>query len=169
MSLILQPLYHASSARASWEDKADRPSDAVNFTFIDARLVRIMGQTLLQTAIYQSVLAQLEAQDSRRTKTVHSEILWALSPTNNARRLILLLQYCLNSSLPLLMSLSEAIRRYGVSDNITFTSLFVVRISSPDPDNVQQLMSSLIFGILSPLNNLVEITDWGTVKKVGSL
>lgn len=39
----------------------------------------------LQTAVYQAVLAQV--QGSIRTKTVHSEILWALNPTNNVTNL----------------------------------------------------------------------------------
>lgn len=35
----------------------------------------------LQTAIYHAILAA--TQDSLRTKTVHSEILWTLNPSNN--------------------------------------------------------------------------------------
>jgi EKC/KEOPS complex subunit CGI121/TPRKB len=76
--------------------------DAVNFAFIDARLVsgsqryptlfpfRLMGPSVkitsilhLQTAIYYALLAQ--SQECLRTKTVHSEILWALNPSNNVR------------------------------------------------------------------------------------
>ena len=74
--------------------------DAVNFAFVDPRLVsrqhhlkysaitmcsfvfKICSVLHLQTAIHQAVLAR--AQGSLRTKTVHSEILWALNPTNNA-------------------------------------------------------------------------------------
>ena len=37
----------------------------------------------LQTAIYYALLAQ--GQGCLRTKTVHSEILWALNPSNNVR------------------------------------------------------------------------------------
>ncbi|PIL36534.1 hypothetical protein GSI_00223 [Ganoderma sinense ZZ0214-1] len=118
----------------------DTERNALNFAFIDARL--ICSLLHLQTAIYQAVLAH--AQRSLRTKTVHSEILWALNPTNNA-----------------------SIRRYGVSD--TATSLIVVRISSPDLPDVQQLMTSVVSGTLSSLNQLPEITDWGTVKKYHKL
>ncbi|KAM5540629.1 hypothetical protein V8D89_005660 [Ganoderma adspersum] len=120
----------------------DVERNAVNFAFIDARL--ICSVLHLQTAIYQAVLAQ--TQSSLRTKTVHSEILWALNPTNN---------------------ISEAIRRYGVSDSTT--SLIVVRISSPDLDDVQQRMTSVVTGTLSPLSGLPEITDWSTVKKYHKL
>ncbi|EJF55777.1 CGI-121-domain-containing protein [Dichomitus squalens LYAD-421 SS1] len=116
--------------------------EAVNFAFIDARL--ICSVLHLQTAVYQAILAQ--AQDSLRTKTVHSEILWALNPTNN---------------------ISEAIRRYGVADSTT--SLIVVRISSPHLSNVQELMSRVVTGTLSPLEDLSNITDWTTVKKYHKL
>ena len=37
----------------------------------------------LQTAVYYALLAQ--RQGCLRTKTVHSEILWALNPSNNVR------------------------------------------------------------------------------------
>ncbi|KAI0751694.1 CGI-121-domain-containing protein [Daedaleopsis nitida] len=116
----------------------DAEREAVNFAFIDARL--ICSLLHLQTAVYQAILAQV--QGSIRTKTVHSEVLWALNPTNN---------------------ITEAIRRYGVAD--TTTSLIVVRICSPDLDDVQQRMSSIVMGTLSPMSQLATITDWASVKK----
>ena len=85
----------------------DAEREAVNFAFIDARLVRacihrfivrtygyfiqICSLQHLQTAIYQAVLAY--SQGSLRTKTVHSEILWALNPTNNVTQLAILEKY----------------------------------------------------------------------------
>ncbi|OSD01986.1 CGI-121-domain-containing protein [Trametes coccinea BRFM310] len=116
----------------------DAEREAVNFAFIDARL--ICSRLHLQTAIYQAILAQ--AQGSLRTKTVHSEILWALNPTNN---------------------ITEAIRRYGVAD--ATTSLIVVRIASPDLNDVQQRMNAVVEGTLTPLDQLAQITDWASVKK----
>ncbi|KAI9059004.1 CGI-121-domain-containing protein [Trametes sanguinea] len=116
----------------------DAEREAVNFAFIDARL--ICSRLHLQTAIYQAILSQ--AQGSLRTKTVHSEILWALNPTNN---------------------ITEAIRRYGVAD--ATTSLIVVRIASPDLDNVQQSMSAIVEGTITPLDQLAQITDWASIKK----
>ncbi|KAI0333470.1 CGI-121-domain-containing protein [Cubamyces sp. BRFM 1775] len=118
------------------EGNAER--EAVNFAFIDARL--ICSLLHLQTAVYQAILAQ--AQRSLRTKTVHSEILWTLNPTNN---------------------ITEAIRRYGVGD--ATTSLIVVRIASPDLDNVEQRMTSVVEGTLAPLDDLAKVTDWSSVKK----
>ncbi|KAI0637580.1 CGI-121-domain-containing protein [Trametes polyzona] len=118
--------------------EGDAEREAVNFAFIDAQL--ICSLLHLQTAVYQAILAQ--AQGALRTKTVHSEILWALNPTNN---------------------ITEAIRRYGVAD--ATTSLFVVRISPPDLDNVEKRMSSVVEGTLVPLDHLTRITNWASVKK----
>ncbi|KAI0057743.1 CGI-121-domain-containing protein [Artomyces pyxidatus] len=118
--------------------EGDAERGAVNFAFIDARLVT--SRLHLQTAVYQAILS--EAQGSLRTKTVHSEILWALNPSNN---------------------ISEAIRRYGVSDSSS--ALLVVRIGSPDLKDVESLMRAIVDGTLSPLADLAALTDWSTVKK----
>ncbi|KAJ8517438.1 hypothetical protein ONZ45_g5365 [Pleurotus djamor] len=75
-------------------DEGERERDAVNFAFIDARL--ITSKLHLQTAIHQAMLA--DSQGSLRTKTVHSEVIWILNPTNN---------------------ITEALRRYGVSETTT--------------------------------------------------
>ncbi|KAI0687320.1 CGI-121-domain-containing protein [Earliella scabrosa] len=130
--------------RASQLDGPDGETEreAVNFAFVDARL--ICSFLHLQTAVYQAILAQV--QNSIRTKTVHSEILWALNPTNN---------------------ISEAIRRYGVAD--TTSSLIVVRICSPTLDNVEQRMASVVLGELSSLAELASVTDWASVKKYHKL
>lgn len=39
----------------------------------------------IQTAIAQALLAA--AQNTLRTKTVHSEVIWALNPSNNVSQL----------------------------------------------------------------------------------
>ena len=80
--------------------EGDIEREAVNFAFIDARLVRsihtsprrinlslpeITSRLHLLTAVYHAILAQV--QGALRTKTVHSEILWALNPSNNVRLL----------------------------------------------------------------------------------
>src|SRR5437879_3609846 len=46
-------------------------------------MLKITSPLHLQTAIYQALLS--ESQGSLRTKTIHSEIIWALNPTNNVR------------------------------------------------------------------------------------
>ncbi|KAG1856305.1 CGI-121-domain-containing protein [Suillus tomentosus] len=112
--------------------------EAVNFAFIDARL--ISSPLHLQTAIYQALLS--EAQGQLRTKTVHSEILWALNPTNN---------------------ITEAIRRYGVSDEST--TLIVARVDVSDTPDLQCRMCDVIQGCMVPFQALVKMTDWTIIKK----
>jgi len=83
------------------EGQAER--EAVNFAFVDARLVRHCLCTIvwtlrlrvtatqvtsilhIQTAITQALLAAV--QNALRTKTVHSEVIWALNPSNNVSSL----------------------------------------------------------------------------------
>ncbi|KAG2344960.1 CGI-121-domain-containing protein, partial [Suillus weaverae] len=112
--------------------------EAVNFAFIDARL--ISSPLHLQTAIYQALLS--EAQGQLRTKTVHSEILWTLNPTNN---------------------ITEAIRRYGVSDEST--TLIVVRVDVSDTPDLQRRMCDIIQGRMVPFQALGQMTDWSIIKK----
>ncbi|XP_006460403.1 hypothetical protein AGABI2DRAFT_220433 [Agaricus bisporus var. bisporus H97] len=118
----------------------DFERDQVNFAFIDARL--ITSRLHLQTAVYQSILA--ESENALRTKTVHSEVLWNLNPTNN---------------------ITEAIRRYGVSD--TATSLLVTRIDAGTlpVDEIEAKMRNIVDGDLVLFSYLDEITDWSLIKK----
>jgi len=70
--------------------------EAVNFAFVNAQLVcqtatlvdsaiesrlQVTSVLHIQTAITQALLAA--AQNILRTKTVHSEVIWALNPSNN--------------------------------------------------------------------------------------
>ncbi|KIJ19744.1 hypothetical protein PAXINDRAFT_125890, partial [Paxillus involutus ATCC 200175] len=112
--------------------------EAINFAFINAKL--ITSPLHLQTAIYQALLS--ESQGLLRTKTIHSEIIWALNPTNN---------------------ITEAIRRYGVSD--TSTDLIVVRVATSDIPDVSQKMRDVVEGELDALANVSQLTDWSSVKK----
>ncbi|EPQ59754.1 CGI-121-domain-containing protein, partial [Gloeophyllum trabeum ATCC 11539] len=122
--------------------EGDREREAVNFAFVDARL--ITSELHIKTAVYQAILA--EALGALRTKTVHSEILWALNPSNN---------------------ISEAIRRYGVSD--ACTSLLVIRIDSPELQGVQEKMEAVVSGQMVPLAHLSSLVDWASVKKYNKL
>ncbi|RXW23637.1 hypothetical protein EST38_g2208 [Candolleomyces aberdarensis] len=116
--------------------KGELEKEAVNFAFIDARLV----------AIHQAILADSANPSGLKTKSVHSEVLFNLNPTNN---------------------ITEALRNYGISD--TSTDLVVVRIGSPDvPDNaIQELMKDVVIGnIVEPFETeLEQLTDWGLVKR----
>ncbi|KAH9056401.1 CGI-121-domain-containing protein [Lactarius vividus] len=123
-------------------DEGDAEREAVNFAFIDARLVTSVLH--IQTAITQALLAA--AQNTLRTKTVHSEVIWVLNPSNN---------------------ITEALRRYGVSDNST--ALFVVRIEPLTSMDVMSRMSAIVEGTIVPTSALAGLTDWVTVKKYNKL
>ncbi|KAH9007272.1 CGI-121-domain-containing protein [Lactarius hatsudake] len=123
-------------------DEGDAEREAVNFAFIDARLVTSVLH--IQTAITQALLAA--AQNTLRTKTVHSEVIWALNPSNN---------------------ITEALRRYGVTDDST--ALFVIRIEPLASIDVRSRMSAVIEGTLVPMSALAGLTDWVAVKKYNKL
>ncbi|KAF5322926.1 hypothetical protein D9619_001268 [Psilocybe cf. subviscida] len=118
--------------------------EAVNFAFVDPRL--ITSKLHIETAIIQALIA--ESQGATRTRTVHSEILYNLNPTHN---------------------ITEAIRRYGVSD--TNTDVLVVRIDSPglSSQEVEKRMLNAIEGTIVPLTELEHVTDWAAVKKYNKL
>ena len=59
--------------------------------------------------------------------------------------------------------ISEAFRRYGVSDDSK--ALFVVRIDAEIPQ-VQNKMKAVVNGNISSFSTLSLITDWAAVKKV---
>lgn len=117
----------------------------------------------LQTAIHQAVIA--ESQTSLRTKTVHSEILFAMNPTNNVNRnLFTIPSKALSRSL---LQISEAIRRYGVSD--TSNTLLVVHIapeSRSPADEIEARMRKAVEGTLEPFTSLEKTIDWQRVRKV---
>ncbi|KAI0337492.1 CGI-121-domain-containing protein [Trametopsis cervina] len=117
--------------------EGDIERGAVNFAFVDARLICSIQH--LRTAVYHTLLAAV--QGSLRTKTIHSEIIWTLNPTNN---------------------ITEALRRYGVSEDTK--SLFVVRVSGPSGDFAPKI-SEAVDGTVVPLDSIKNITDWSTIKK----
>ncbi|KAJ3865040.1 kinase binding protein CGI-121-domain-containing protein [Lentinula novae-zelandiae] len=141
---IKQRIIDAAKSKAH---EADEEREAVNFSFIDASL--ITSRLHLETAINQAILA--ESQGSLRTKTVHSEILFALNPTNN---------------------ITEAIRRYGVSD--TTKALCVVQIMNSSAttasiSDVEIKMKKVVNGSIVSFDELAKLTDWNTVEKCHKL
>ncbi|KAF8806962.1 CGI-121-domain-containing protein [Phlegmacium glaucopus] len=132
------------SASVTQGESGDKEREAVNFVFIDARL--ITSKLHLQTAISQAILA--ESQGQLRTKTVHSEVLYYLNPTHN---------------------ITEAIRRYGISKGNV--DVIVVKIGSSElsPAAVEGNMKEVIDGTIVPLLELENVTDWSSVKKYHKL
>ena len=59
------------------------------------------------------------------------------------------------------LQISEAIRRYGISDSTT--SLFVIEIGAL-PSHHDKI-KAIVNGTVSPFSLLPEITDWATIKK----
>ncbi|KAG8705267.1 hypothetical protein FRC09_003068 [Ceratobasidium sp. 395] len=121
-------------------EEGEREREAVNFAFVDAPPIASLSH--LQTAIQQATLASTDG--SMKTKTVHSEILWALNNSNN---------------------ISESIKRFGVSDSSK--SLFAVRVCGPELsiESVLEGMKAAVQGEEVPLERLDEITDWSLVCK----
>ncbi|QRV72409.1 kinase domain protein [Ceratobasidium sp. AG-Ba] len=121
-------------------EEGEKEREAVNFGFVDA--APIASLLHLQTAIQQATLACTDG--SMKTKTVHSEILWALNSGSN---------------------IGEAIKRFGVSD--TTKSLFAVRVCGPELsiEQVLESMKAVIQGEEVPFEKLDEMTDWDRVIK----
>ena len=90
-------------------------------------------------------------------------MLWALNPTNNVRLSPAPFLYTLALTLT---QITEAIRRYGVSDNTS--ALFVVRIGGPGVSlvDIQDKMNAVVSGTLVPISILETVTDWSSIKKV---
>lgn len=65
------------------------------------------------------------------------------------------------------LQITEALRRYGVSDSST--SLFVVRVASPDLPDVPEKMHAVVNGTIVSLSDLSTLTDWAAIKKVSNI
>jgi EKC/KEOPS complex subunit CGI121/TPRKB len=96
-----------------------------------------------------------------RTKTVHSEVLWALNPTNNV---IDCYQSVPSRSPP--RQISEALQRFGVSG--TSRGLIVIRIvdRAVPVTEIEEKMKLVVDGEMVPLTDLGGLTDWQRIKTV---
>jgi len=126
--------------------EGDRERELVKFAFIDAALITSL--THLQVALAQSLLA--EADGKLRTKTIHSEIIWTLNPTNN---------------------ITEALRRFGVSNGTKALILVQVSEDTPNLDASQKelAMKELVQASPVPLTKISQHTDWARVRKIYKL
>ncbi|CAD6886893.1 unnamed protein product [Tilletia controversa] len=102
--------------------------ETLNYAFIDARL--ITSERHLRTGLHQALLAVSrgagsEVEGGMKTKTAHSEVLFALHPSGN---------------------IGESIRKFGIS--ATTTSLLLLRVGPPSVsskstlDDMRTLISS---------------------------
>ena len=154
--------------------------------------LQVTSRLHLRTAIHQAVLAA--ARGALRTKTVHSEILFMLNPTNNVSILSSHPQTLREARGDLVYDviasghiegrtkhksrkltvaaptqISEAIRRYGVSDGST--SLLVVRICAPQvgEEQARAAAGAVVQGEKRPVDELPNVVDWAAVKKVSGV
>lgn len=125
--------------------------------------VQITSRALLETAVHQALLT--EERGALRTKSIHSEILWVLNPSNNVCPDAPAFDVRTTNK----SQISDAIRRFGVNDKTTI--LLVVRLHSGLPnaeskESILAAMQAAVEGELLPLSSLPDFTDWTAVKKV---
>jgi EKC/KEOPS complex subunit CGI121/TPRKB len=131
--------------------------ETLNFAFLDASKVRPYKRAVTKTSLTRQQICSLRhaltathqallsaAQGSLRTPTVHSEILWNLSPSTN---------------------IADAYRAFGL--NPSTQSVLLIRVGPLDA-GVQSGLKSLILGQLAPLSSLgsPETIDWAALRKV---
>ncbi|KAK0529488.1 hypothetical protein OC834_003671 [Tilletia horrida] len=132
-SALRARLIAAASAPATEEGNAER--ERLNFAFLDARL--LTGARHLKTGVHQALLAAARSlqggvQGGMKTKTVHSEVLFALHPGGN---------------------IGDSIRKFGISP--TTTSLLVLRVlpalptSSPTASSAQERRTETLDKLLA--------------------
>lgn len=134
-------------------------------------LIQILSREHLLSALNVALVAA--SHDSLTTKTVHSEILWALNYSNNVSTS----RKQKPDTLALLLTIaqiSESIKRFGVGSSSS--SLIVVRIgnvSSLKPTgprlsakDVAEMMVTAVDGQLTPLDKISQGTDMHLIKQV---
>ncbi|KAH0562846.1 hypothetical protein GP486_002533 [Trichoglossum hirsutum] len=122
-------------------------NEEFEYAFIDASVVISTVHAL--AAAYRAVTDLLSGRI--RSRNVHSEIVFALSPNNN---------------------IAESFRRFGISDNTT--SLLVIKVSTSPSithESVARHLDLVVKG--TPVefsdNNLSEMTDISRVRKIYKL
>ncbi|TPX72977.1 hypothetical protein SpCBS45565_g00080 [Spizellomyces sp. 'palustris'] len=96
----------------------------------------------IQMACTKALLHQ--QQGIMRTRSLYSEILFNLSPTNN---------------------ISDAIRQFGISDTTTAVAVVMVGMQAP-PEEVRLRLLTLIEGEPIPLSQLQEFTDLPLINRI---
>ncbi|KAI9764335.1 MAG: hypothetical protein M1835_007598 [Candelina submexicana] len=136
------------------------------YAFIDASV--IVSRTHILAAVFRAVNDMLNGR--LKSRNVHSEIVFSLSPNNNS--ILLLLRII--GAFDILISfvphkIAESFRRFGISD--TTPSLLIVRIpTGPDItfESVQQHLCSVVEGTALEFldESLSRLTDLAKVKKI---
>jgi len=110
-----------------------------------------------------------------RSRNVHSEIVFSLSPNNNVRRLFTL--YLLTSwfvaSTDTNAQIAESFRRFGISP--TTTNLLVIKVSTPSSpftgSEIQDHLLTAVEGAQIPFSDteLRDMTDLARIRKIYKL
>ncbi|KAG0150090.1 hypothetical protein CROQUDRAFT_652778 [Cronartium quercuum f. sp. fusiforme G11] len=123
----------------------------LDWAFLNSSMITSLQH--LQTAIYQALLARSHGQ--LKTKTIHSEIMWTLSPGTN---------------------ISDAIKRFGMDPKAT--SVVLVKIcdlvgsdqQSEQASNLNDAALELVDGKLVPIDQIRTLaTSWKEIRKVYKL
>lgn len=120
------------------------------YAFIDASA--LISSTQLLAAVFRACSALTSSPSRLRTRNVHAEVVFCLSPTNN---------------------IAESFKRFGVGDETT--SLVAVKVSHPEAEmslgDVRKHLDEVVQGTCIDFNdaNLEKSTDWAVVKKVYKL
>ncbi|GAA5828688.1 hypothetical protein JCM5353_008502 [Sporobolomyces roseus] len=135
-STLRQRLINASTLAD--DDEGERERSIVDYAFIDASM--ITSRFHLMTAVTQALLAQ--ANNSLKSKTLHSEVIWMLEPGSN---------------------ISEALKHFGLSANTKH--LLLVRIQQgggETAEDVEKGMRAIVEGELASLDQLGRLPNDGT-------
>ena len=120
----------------------------MDYAFVNGRM--LTSRQHLLTACMQAIIASQRAGVGCKTPTVHSEILWVLSPGNNV---------------------GDALRRFGVATDTQ--SLVLVHICAapqdggPEPEQVAAAMDELVAG--RPVDRVDGEYDWTAIRTIYKL
>ncbi|MBW0494608.1 hypothetical protein O181_034323 [Austropuccinia psidii MF-1] len=121
--------------------------ERLDWAFLDASM--ITSRQHLVTAVCQALVTRLHGD--LKTKTIHSEILWALSPSTN---------------------IMDAIKKFGLGPRTTeilLVKLLPTNCSQPK-DQLNQAALDLVEGQISDLNQLGHsLTKWNELKRLYKL
>ncbi|GAA5869842.1 hypothetical protein JCM3774_000511 [Rhodotorula dairenensis] len=134
------------------DDEGNKERKAVDFAFIDARMITSRMHALV--AVQQALLAQ--ADGALKTRTIHSEVLWMLEPGTN---------------------ISDSLKHFGLSPSTRF--LLLVHIAPlgagddeasasaqrREADEVLTRMEAIVEGEVLSLEDLGRLPDAGTDEK----
>ncbi|KAI9784363.1 MAG: hypothetical protein M1816_000887 [Peltula sp. TS41687] len=144
------------------------------YAFIDATMIISTSHAL--AAVYRALNDHLQGR--RRSRNVHAEIVFSLSPNNNVRLCASLDAYLtmpknLGGIIRLTAEqITESFKRFGIDDSTT--SVLVIKVSTTPTithESVQQHLDSVIEGTAVQFSNenIRAMTDFAKVRKVYKL